>query len=542
LRIARRVLAVACCLVAANAAPAQAADADGQDAASLELGQRIYREGIGASGEPLSGIGSARARLSGKNVACVACHRRSGYGTSEGRFFIRPITGPALREDLSVAVRSPRIKSRLGSRPRPAYTEATLARAIRKGVDSAGKPLDPAMPRYAMSDAEMKAIAAYLFSLSERPSPGVDAQDIHFATVIQPGVAPERRRAMLEIMQAFVKDKDSNMRLEDRRRQVGNFRRYRAYRKWVLHVWELKGPSESWSEQLEAYYRQQPVFALIGGLGGSSWQPVHEFSERFEIPCIFPQVDLPTVSGVNNYTVYLSKGVVLEAEVLAKFLRDKGAAKSVVQAYRPTDAGAAAAAALRSALGADIALEDRVLEGSADGAFWQSVFGARADALVLWLGARDLEGVPEQKGSTRAVYLSFDLLDGKRPDAAARLGEDVRLIYPSDLPPRHKSRLLRNTIWLHNKSIGVTDEAVQMNTLFAMAVVSDAVGHMSDSFSRDYFVERVEHVVTQTPVPSIYPKVSLGPGQRFAAKGSSIVRWGNAEPAQLRPLSEWIVP
>jgi hypothetical protein len=380
------------------------------------LGQRIYREGIGASGEPLSAIGSARARLSGRDVACVACHRRSGYGTSEGRFFIRPITGPALREDLSVAVRSPRIKSRLGSRPRPAYTEATLARAIRKGVDSADKPLDPAMPRYAMSDAEMKAVAAYLFSLSERPSPGVDAQDIHFATVIQPGVAPERRRAMLEIMQAFVKDKDSNMRLEDRRRQVGNFRRYRAYRKWVLHVWELKGPSESWGEQLETYYRQQPVFALIGGLGSSSWRPVHEFSERFEIPCIFPQVDLPTLSGVNNYTVYLSKGVVLEAEVLAKFLHGKGAAKRVVQAYRANDAGAAAAAALRSALGADIALEDRVLEGSADGAFWQSVFGARADALVLWLDARGLSVVQSARRQ------------------APRRGRQARRRCPPDLP------------------------------------------------------------------------------------------------------------
>ena len=91
-------------------------------------------------------------------MACATCHRRSGYGTSEGRFVIRPIIGPALRQEQTVPVHSPRVKARLGTSQRPPYTEALLARAIRSGIDAAGKPLDPAMPRYALSDAEMKAL------------------------------------------------------------------------------------------------------------------------------------------------------------------------------------------------------------------------------------------------------------------------------------------------------------------------------------------------------------------------------------------------
>ncbi len=83
---------------------------------------------------------------------------------------------------------------------------------------------------------------------------------------------------------------------------------------------------------------------------------------------------------------------------------------------------------------------------------------------------------------------------------------------------------------------------MQINTLFAMTVVSDVVGHIMDSFSRDYFVERLEHVVGQTPMASIYPSVSLGPGQRFAAKGSSIVQVLDADKKQLKALSGWIVP
>ena len=495
-------------------------------------------------GEPLTALGAVQVRLSGKDAACATCHRRSGYGTTEGPFTIRPITGPALRQEEEVAVHSPRIKARLGTRVRPPYTDALIARALRSGVDAAGVPLDRVMPRYALSEPELSALAAYIFTLSAQPSPGVDAEEIHFATVIQPGVEPARRRAMLDVMQAFVKDKTANVRSEEQRRQAGNMRMYRAYRKWVLHIWDLSGPSETWDAQLEAFYKAQPVFALVGGIGDRSWRPVHEFCERMEIPDVFAQVDLPVVSGVNNYNVYFSKGVTLEAEVLAKFLKDQGSVRRVLQVYRRGDAVPTAAAALRAALEAskETSLEDRVLEGTADDAFWRGVAGEKPDALVLWLSEQDVASA-KALGSADSppVYLSFSLLAGKRPDPGLVGAGNWRLVYPSDLPPKHETRLLRDKLWLHNKGIQITDETVQVNALFAMTVLSDAVGHISDSFSRDFFVERVEHVVTQTPMPSIYSQVSLGPGQRFASKGSTVVQLQGAQ-TQLKALSGWIVP
>lgn len=553
------VVAVGCQLFAANAVHAQdarAVDVDGdatQIAARHALGQRIYREGTGASGQPLKALGAAQTALSGKDVACAACHRRSGYGTSEGRFVIRPIIGPALRQERAAAMPNARGQARLGAAQRPAYTDALLARAIRGGLDAAGKPLDAVMPRYALSDDEMTALAAYLFSLSTTPSPGVDEQDIHFATVIQPGVAPERRRAMLDVMQAFVKDKGANARMDEQRREAGNMRMDRAYRKWVLHVWDLSGPSATWGAQLEAYQRQQPVFALIGGLGHASWAPIHAFSERLEIPSVFPQADLPVVSGPNNYSFYFSRGAVLEAQVLAKFLREQGDAGKIVQVYRREDvgvgvgagagAGAVAAAAFRSALAPATVLEDRVLEGPANDAFWRQVHSTSAGALVLWLGAQDLAGVQVRDGSAAPVlYVSSHLLSGRLPHAVSLAGANVRLLYPSDLPPQRDARLLRNKLWLHNKGIAITDEVVQMNTQFTLAVVNDVVGHIMDSFSRDYFVERIEHAVGQTPTPSVFQNVSLGPGQRFAAKGSSVVQLLDAQGQQMKPLSGWIVP
>jgi hypothetical protein len=319
---------------------------------------------------------------------------------------------------------------------------------------------------------------------------------------------------------------------------------YRAYRKWVLHVWELSGPSETWGAQLETYYRQQPVFALIGGMGGSNWRPIHEFSERFEIPSVFAQVELPEVMGVNNYSLYFSRGVTLEAEVLAKFLVDQGKLAKIVQVYRRDDVGLVASSAFRKALPPGTALEDHLIEGSADEAFWRKVKAADPAALVLWLGAQDLEGLQTSGDTQLPVYLSFGLLAGRVPPVVARAAANanIRMVYPSDLPPKHEARLLRSKVWLHNKGIPITDEVVQINTLFAMTVASDALGHIMDSFSRDYFVERIEHAVAQTPTPSQFQSVSLGPGQRYAAKGSSIVQLGDGGKASMNPLSGWLVP
>jgi Cytochrome c len=514
--------------------------------ALLAVGQRIYREGVLGSGEPLGGLGAAQTRIIGKDAACATCHRRSGFGASEGRFTIRPIVSQALLQEQTVPIYNPRIKARLGSSQRPPYNEALLARAVLTGVDTAGKPLDAVMPRFALGDADMKALSAYLFSLGAAPSPGVDDHDIHFATVIQPGVSPERRRAMLDVMQAFVKDKGANMRQEELRREAGVMRMYRAYRKWVLHVWELKGPSDTWNAQLEAFYREQPVFALIGGLGSASWQPIHEFAERREVPSVFPQVEMPVVTGANQYNLYLSRGVVLEADVLARFLREQGATGQLTQVFRRDQAGAVAAAQLRSALKADdasITVEDRVLDGPPTEDFWRKLGGSRPGALVLWLNARDVETMPSSgSGASAVVYLSSELLAGRVPEAVSRAGVDVRMIYPSDLPPRSEARLLRNRVWLRNKGMAVTDEAVQINTQFTMAVVSDVVGHMADSFSRDYFVERLEHVAGQTPLASMYQSVSLGPGQRFVAKGGSVVQVIGTDKHQWKALSGWIVP
>lgn len=569
---ARGAIALLACLGVALSARGSPGATDDAQAALVAAGQRIYRDGILPSGRALEGIAQAAQTRTGADAACIACHRRSGYGSSEGRIEIRSITGPSLfgtqaprpmdvdgapaasAADRSGALRDARASARdnrlalfAGRRQRPAYDAATLAAAIRTGVDVTGRKLDAGMPRYALADDELEALAAYLRTLSAHSSPGVTGEAVHFATVILPDADPDRSRAMLEVMRAYFDDRNAGMRAESRREQAGAVRLGRRFREWVLHAWHLTGPAATWPQQLEEYDRLQPAFALVGGMGESSWRPIHEFSERRGIPCIFPQTELPVAEDAGFYTVYLSKGIALEAQALAKFLRDEGERGPVLQVFGAQEASAAAAGAFRSAWEAagGSRLEDLLLPAQPGESAWHHFDEAAARAtLVLWLSPRDLSAaIARIGGRTQAgrLYLSSTLLGG-RASPGLRLPAGARLVYPQELPARRAERVRRVERWLAGRGIALADEKVQLDAYLAATVVAGVMSHAMDAFSREYLVERIEHMMGNGFESSRYPRLSLGPGQRFASKGSYVVEPAGEAGAAPRPVGGWIVP
>ncbi|MFZ5530318.1 MAG: c-type cytochrome [Pseudomonadota bacterium] len=515
-------------------------------------GKRLYRDGLLPSGEPVRAVVKNGTVWSGADAACVKCHRRSGLGDSEGRYAIRPIAGRLLFEYGNAAAGT--------SEHRPTYTQATLARALRDGVDPSGRTLDSLMPRYDLSDGDVAQLAAYLRELSSGAVPGVGDTAIHFATIVAPGVEPAKAMAMLDVLHAFFGDKNAGTRKESRRRAVGREQMYRAYRTWELHVWELTGPAETWRDQLEASYREQPVFALLGGIGAGDWQPVHAFCEHNEIPCVFPDVDFPVVAESDYYSIYFSRGVTLEAEVLAKYLAEetrqgrRRSTEPIMQVFRDDAAGRMPAQALRAALrreGMGNPVDRTVVAGSDAVAteFWAKLLSdGRGGTLVVWLNGADVQSLAAAgalPADMRGLYLSASLLSGKRPTLPAAWSDSldkVRLVYPFDLPVGREQRLARMKTWLRAKNIPLSDERIQANAYFAATVVGDAVTHMLDNFSRDYFIERIEHVTGKSLSSAIYPRLSLGPGQRFASKGGYVVRFAPDGENRLVPLSGWIIP
>jgi len=308
----------ACLALFALLAPMGAVGGDSPD-----LGEAIYRRGVTGSGAPLEASRDAGTHMRGAAAACVNCHQRSGFGGREGRSVVPPITGRYLFRPLPKDGNDRDIPYVAGMRgDREPYTDVTLARAIREGLDSQGKQLSTLMPNYALNDADMAALIGYLNRLDQRRVPGVTDTTLHFATIITPDADPVKRRGMLDVFNQFFADRNVRQmgpapRLLASGKTAYSKTMFMVHRRWELHVWELTGPESTWQQQLERHLANEPVFAVVSGLGGKTWAPIHAFCEHSGVPCLLPNIEVPVDSERDFYSLYFSKGVLLEAQLIA---------------------------------------------------------------------------------------------------------------------------------------------------------------------------------------------------------------------------------
>ena len=483
------------------------------------------------------------------------CHHRSGLGTTEGRVTIPPITGrylfhprSASRDELAL----PYVQSARGNRD--PYTDATLARSIRQGIDSEGRPLGFLMPRFALGDADMRALIEYLKKLDSPQVPGVTPTVLHFATIITPEADPVKRSGMLDVLQHYFADKNAfpfgpSPPMRSSGKTLYSKSMYMANRRWQLHVWELTGPMASWRAQLARHLVQEPVMAAVSGLGGSNWGPVHEFCEQERLPCLFPSVEVPVVASRDFYSLYFSKGVLLEAGLLAERIAAPSgadpAAKSIDQVYRTDDSGEPAARALSAVLKErGVAVHNHPIATSAGGEGLADALhdAAAADVLVLWLRPSDIAVLGEAPVAPRAVYVSGLMggLEGAPLPPGWR--DRTRLTYPFDLPDRRGVRVTYPLEWFSIRHIPVVAEQVQVDTYLACGLLAETLSHMADVFVRDYLVERTEEMLEHRLMTGYYPRLTLAEGQRFASKGGYVVRFAAGTGNRLLADSDWTVP
>jgi hypothetical protein len=512
-------------------------------------GEQIYLTGRLASGMPVTGERDSGGSTSGSDAACVNCHRPSGLGMAEGRIVIPPITSRYLFSP-GVLITSDTESHHVAPTPtgREAYTDATLAGAIRKGIGPDGRKLGYLMPRYNLDDGTMASLIAYLKTLSSGPVPGVTADTLHFATIITPDADPVERKGMLDVLQAFFATKNHYYRGESPPLLSPWRMMYRVQRMWQLHVWELSGPPETWEEQLRKRLRAEPVFAVIAGLGGKDWAPVHRFCQEESLPCLFPNVDLPVIAEGDFYNVYFSKGVLLEAQLIDRQLSGaaaKPAIHRVVQVFRNDDIGAAAAGALRDEVAArGLRTDERELGAAAvDGELATALKDiAQTDALVLWLRPGDLRSLPAFPARKPTVFVSG--LMGGLGDAP--LPEEWRgaanMTYPLELPQRRGVLMDYPLGWFRIQRIPLVAERTQVDTYVACGILADALKHMLDNFVREYLVEKLEGMLSSRIINGNYLRLGLAPGQRFASKGGYIVHFAAAEGDRLTPEGDWMVP
>jgi hypothetical protein len=513
--------------------------------AGTSAGEVLYRRGLLPTGEELQGTRDTGASLRGAAAACVNCHRRSGLGSYEGATVVPPIIGRYLFRTRQVNAQDLTLPHIPGYVPnRAAYTDATLADAIRSGMAPGGRHLSPIMPHYALDSVSMSALIAYLRQLSSAAQPGVSDASLDFATIVTPDADPVAAQAMLAVMQRFFAVQNDVIAGEVRPMRSDRDIMYRVTRRWRLHVWRVEGDSASWPRQLGAHMAAEPVFAVISGIGGRDWRPVHAFCEQQSLPCLFPNVDLPVIAEQDFYSLYWSRGVLLEADLIGRALASEPTPGRVVQLFRSSDIGAEAAASLEAKLRTQgVQVVNWALHGDARpfaaGAFKQLHAG---DRLVLWLRNTDLAALPEVLAAGVKVHASGLMagLEAATPPTAWR--NRVFFTYPFDMPDSRRVRVSFALGWLRIQHLPVEDERIQVNTYLACQILAEALGHMLDSFVRDFLVERVEMMLSSRLVSGYFPRLGLAPGQRFASKGGYVVHFAGPEGTKIVADGDWTVP
>ena len=495
-----------------------------------DAGRQMYRDGILPSGEPMTAIVAGDVPVFGTQFSCESCHGRSGMGAAEGKYIVPPIAGQFLFAP------SPQPA-------RPAYTQDSLARLLREGETPGGRNLGELMPLYKLTDDEVAAMTAYLAGLSFRSSPGVDDEVIRFAMVITDDVSSEEREAVLDVLNTFLDEKNRDTRLESERWDRGSTpasRLQTVHRSWVLEEWALTGPSESWNEQLEQRYEDAPVFAMLSGLSNSSWAPISDFCERNEIPCLFPGTDLADSDEGDFYTLYYSRGLNLEAGLIATHLAEQPVS-NVIQVYCGTGP-AQAAAGLRGLLENKGALVEDVefdCSGEPPADLAERIESAPETAIILWLAEEHLAGTVDTLSSAR-IYFSSTLLAGEFDNPVFSTPGSKFVAHPFRLPGQIDPALARFSVWAKTRGIELTAPRRQSEAFFACLALKDALAHMGRFFIRDYALDTLDHAQSLVAYLPFYPRPTLGPQQRFMNKGGYVLPIENGQP--ITENVDWILP
>ena len=543
--------------------------AEDSPAGNVELGKRIYEQGIGHAGTPITALGQGDIELSGGDFACTRCHRRSGFGASEGGYYIPPITATYLFEARRVQrsdryralfidpqsarqsayVRSPRI--------RPAYNMETLHTALATGVDPGDNRFQDLMPRYQLDQRDMANLYAYLQTLSAEISPGVDDTHIHYAVVIGPDVDHQHSQAVLATMDAFVTWMNERIGGDQRMNQFfpydgADVREW--LRKLKLHEWRLSGDAFHLARATGSETGKQPAFALINGMVAGSWSPIAQFCNANGIPCILPITDFPAiVDAEGQYTVYYDRGLYLEAELMLDYLSTPPPDKrhNVLVWHAASDRGRIPADYFRELLREHDQIKLQKLQQYPAGGDLPAFVNANleriraADTLVIWPDANAdalLQVLAQHDLGEVRLLLPQAAAGAAQTLLATDLADQVYFTYPRALASGYYPETYRIQGWMNSRGLEVIDQRLHFKAHYGMMIVFDAMRHIFNNFHRDYFLELIEHEVEGSKNPGLYPRLSLGPDQRYLSKGGYIVKPADQQPDYIAAVTDWIIP
>jgi cytochrome c oxidase subunit 2 len=123
-------------------------------------GERLFLTGTDTNGSPVPRAGGAAAGMMNGGGGCAGCHGTDGRGRTISSM-MGSFTAPDIRWSV---LASPGGTESDGSASTP-FDETSFARAVRDGLDPEGQPLKAPMPRWRLTDLQMRDLLAYIKTL-----------------------------------------------------------------------------------------------------------------------------------------------------------------------------------------------------------------------------------------------------------------------------------------------------------------------------------------------------------------------------------------
>ncbi len=504
-----------------------AATADGSELTPNEAhGKQIYTSGTSPSGAEISAhMGVGGFPLPASVMPCASCHGPDGRGRPEGGVIPSDVTWGHLTRSYG--------HEHSYGREHPAYTEATVARAINHGLDPAGGRLEIAMPLYNMEPDDLDALVAYLKRIETDYDPGITPDSIRLATLLpSSGRMASLGSAMRGVLDAYVDDLNTAGGINGRTIE--------------LDVVPFGQSAEQALADFDEVVTKTGTFALLSPYSIGIETELARFAEEASLPLIAPYTLRPPArSALDRYTFYLFSGDEQQVRVLVETVAEQhgdqdpglvvtGADSDVVQALARAVTKQTerrdwrAPATLYYAAGAfdAQALAKRVRDADTGALFF---FGA-PDELNALLGefANDetvpLVLVPASRVA-RSLFEAPAIFDGRILSAYPRSPADVTAAGQSAYAALRE-----------NHELSGEYASAQLAALAAVTMLDEALKRAGKHLSRESLIVALESLKDYET--GLAPPLTYSLNRRIGALGAHVVRL-DLERGTFVPEGEW---
>jgi ABC-type branched-subunit amino acid transport system substrate-binding protein len=479
--------------------------------AQEKRGKQIYLKGesLDGSGEIKAFLGSDKLEVPASAFTCSNCHGLRGEGTKEGGLQPPPINWETLTAPHTSA---------LTRRARVPYTEATLARAIKLGLDPSNAPLHPGMPLYDLKPEQMADLIAYLKKIGKEADadPGLDDKRIKIGAALPlTGALAQVGEDIKATLTAYFASVNA---------QGGIYGR-----QLDLVVVDSRGESAGTLEATERLVEREGVFALVASFEASGSDATNDYLKRSEVALVGPVTLSPRLTVPPNPLVfYLLPTFSDQSRALIDFaaakFKERTPRIAIISTDSEFDADALAGVKTQAKLyPLEIVSEQTYTRGNFPVAsLIEMITQKKPDGIFFFGNAEQFTQLTSAMDAAKlntALFSSVVMIGHGAFNAPASIAPQIFLAYPAALPGQDD--FTEFVTLMQKGGVKLTSPAFQSVAYGAAKTFVEATKLSGRQLNRSTLLTSLEAL--NDFKTGVVPPLTFGPNRRVGASGCYIV-------------------